>query len=54
VVKRLAATRGLDTSARFRRVASLLARKGYSESLSYRVIREALEAEGHEAPVPTD
>ena len=45
-VRRLAATRGLETSARFRRVASLLARKGYSEAVAYRVIREALEAEG--------
>ncbi len=47
-VKRLAATRGLETPARFRRVASLLARKGYSEAVAYRVIREALEAEGDE------
>jgi regulatory protein len=44
--KRLAATRGLDTTVRFRRTASLLARKGYSSQLAYRVIREALEAEG--------
>ena len=43
--KRLAATRGLDTAARFRRTASLLARKGYPSQLAYRVIREALEAE---------
>jgi regulatory protein len=43
--KRLAATRGLDTTVRFRRTAALLARKGYSSQLSYRVIREALEAE---------
>jgi regulatory protein len=48
--RRLAATRGLETPVRFRRVASVLARKGYSESLAYRVIREALEAEGAEAP----
>ena len=51
-VKRLASTRGLETPARFRRVASLLARKGYSEAVAYRVIREALEAEG--APDATD
>lgn len=43
--RRLAATRGLDTTVRFRRTAALLARKGYSSQLSYRVIREALEAE---------
>jgi regulatory protein len=44
--RRLAGTRGLDPQVRFRRVAGLLARKGYSESLAYRIIREALEAEG--------
>jgi hypothetical protein len=32
----------------------LLARKGYSESVAYRVIREALEAEGAEAPTLAD
>ena len=53
-VKRLAATRGLETPARFRRVASVLARKGYSEAVAYRVIREALEAEGLESPVHSD
>ncbi len=52
--KRLAATRGLETPARFRRVASVLARKGYSEAIAYRVIRESLEAEGAEAPTFTD
>lgn len=31
---------------RFRRAASALARKGYPPSLTYRVIREELEAEG--------
>jgi regulatory protein len=49
-VRRLASTRGLETPVRFRRVASVLARKGYSEAVAYRVIREALEAEGAEAP----
>jgi regulatory protein len=50
--KRLASTRGLDTQVRFRRAASLLARKGYSSQLAYRVIREALEAEGATDEVP--
>ncbi|MGQ0630254.1 MAG: regulatory protein RecX [Sporichthyaceae bacterium] len=45
-IKRLASTQGLETAARYRRVASVLARKGYSEAVAYRVIREALEAEG--------
>jgi regulatory protein len=43
--RRLAATRGLDATVRFRRTAAVLARKGYSPELSYRVIREALEHE---------
>jgi regulatory protein len=43
--RRLASTRGLDVSVRFRRAAAELARKGYSPELSYRVIREALEHE---------
>ncbi len=47
-VRRLAASRGADPAARFRRVATLLARKGYSEAVAYRVIREALEAEASE------
>jgi regulatory protein len=50
--KRLAATRGLDAPVRFRRAASVLARKGYSSQLAYRVIREALEAEGAGDDVP--
>ncbi|MGQ0465374.1 MAG: regulatory protein RecX, partial [Sporichthyaceae bacterium] len=44
--RRLASNRGQDPTVRFRRTAALLARKGYSSALSYRVIREALEAEG--------
>jgi len=44
-MRRLAASRGLDVTVRFRRAAAVLARKGYSPELSYRVIREALEAE---------
>lgn len=55
--RRLAACRGLDTAVRFRRVAGVLARKGYSEAVTYRVIREALEAEGADAgnlPDPVD
>lgn len=47
--RRLASSRGQDAGVRFRRTAALLARKGYSPALAYRVIREALEAEGTEA-----
>lgn len=46
VRRRLAATRGLEPQARIRRLAGMLARKGYPAGLSFRVIREALEAEG--------
>lgn len=44
-VRRLAASRGLDPAVRFRRAAGALARRGYSEAVTYRVIREALEYE---------
>jgi regulatory protein len=46
VARRLAATRGQPTPARVRRLISVLARKGYSPALAYRVAREALEQEG--------
>jgi regulatory protein len=48
VAKRLAATRGLDRVKRTRRLVGMLARKGYSGGLAYRVVREALENEGVE------
>jgi regulatory protein len=44
--RKLAATRGQPTQARVRRVAGLLARKGYPSGLTFRLIREALEREG--------
>lgn len=43
--RRLAGTRTLAKPARFRRLMGVLARKGYSEALAYRVVREALEYE---------
>ena len=46
VARRLAATRGQPTQARVRRLVGVLARKGYSQALAYRVAREALEQEG--------
>jgi regulatory protein len=56
VAKRLPATRGLDPAKRTRRLLGVLARKGYSGGLAYRVVREALEAEGVEdvPDVPLD
>ncbi|WP_373315677.1 recombination regulator RecX [Planotetraspora phitsanulokensis] len=46
VARKLAATRGADPKTRTRRLAGMLARKGYSPGLAFRVVREALEAEG--------
>ena len=46
VERKLAGTRGLPPEQRTRRLAGMLARKGYPAGLSFRVIREALEAEG--------
>ena len=49
VERKLAATVGQAPEARVRRLAGMLARKGYTPGLAFRVIREALEAEGLEA-----
>ncbi len=46
VARRLAATAGQPLPARIRRLTGVLARKGYPQSLAYRVVREALEQEG--------
>jgi regulatory protein len=46
VARRLADTRGQPVPARARRLVGMLARKGYSQALAYRVVREALEQEG--------
>ncbi|MBP2702734.1 recombination regulator RecX [Microbispora sp. RL4-1S] len=48
VRRKLATTRGADPQARIRRLAGMLARKGYSPGLAFRIVREALEAEGVE------
>ncbi|MFI6645072.1 recombination regulator RecX [Streptomyces sp. NPDC050504] len=48
VERKLRATRGLDREKRLRRLAGMLARKGYGEGLALRVVREALEAEGED------
>lgn len=47
--KKLVSTRGLPPEQRTRRLAGLLARKGYPAGLAFRVIREALESEGEPA-----
>ncbi|WP_053645389.1 regulatory protein RecX [Streptomyces sp. XY431] len=46
VDRRLRATRGLERQTRTRRLVGLLARRGYSEGLAFRVVRDALDAEG--------
>ncbi|MDK1476428.1 recombination regulator RecX [Streptomyces sp. 549] len=45
VERKLRATRGLDGEKRIRRLAGMLARRGYSEGLALRVVRQALKAE---------
>lgn len=48
VAHRLAASVGLEPAARMRRIAGVLARKGYSAGLAYRLVKEALEREAEE------
>jgi regulatory protein len=45
VERKLASTKGQPAETRTRRMAGMLARKGYPAGLAFRVIREALEAE---------
>ncbi len=52
VARRLPATAGMPDPARMRRLAGVLARKGYGPGLAYRVVREALEEEAADGPVP--
>lgn len=54
VQRRLRVTAGLPPEARVRRLAGLLARKGYPAGLAFRVVREALVQEGAEVDVPSD
>ena len=46
VDSRLRATKGLDPQVRTRRLVGMLARKGYSGSIAFRVVKEALAEEG--------
>ncbi|MET9930974.1 MULTISPECIES: recombination regulator RecX [unclassified Streptomyces] len=48
VARKLRATRGLERDRRLRRLAGMLARKGYPEGMALRVVRQALEAEGED------
>lgn len=49
VEAKLRATRGLEREKRIRRLAGMLARRGYGEGLALRVVRQALEEEGDDA-----
>ncbi|SCK48663.1 regulatory protein [Streptomyces sp. WMMB 714] len=48
VERKLRSTRGLAQEKRIRRLAGMLARKGYGEGLALRVVRQALEEEGED------
>ncbi|MFF3035658.1 recombination regulator RecX [Streptomyces rubiginosohelvolus] len=48
VARKLRSTRGLDRDKRLRRLAGMLARKGYGEGMALRVVRQALEGEGED------
>ncbi|WP_433254157.1 recombination regulator RecX [Streptosporangium sp. CA-135522] len=50
VARKLPSTRGLEPATRTRRLAGMLARKGYGPGLAFRVVREALENEEAESP----
>jgi regulatory protein len=50
VAKRLPSTRGLPYEVRVRRLAGMLARKGYSAGLAHRVVRDAIAADGPGLP----
>ncbi|MFD4027820.1 recombination regulator RecX [Streptomyces sp. NPDC058576] len=48
VARKLRSTRGLERDKRLRRLAGMLARKGYGEGMALRVVRQALEEEGED------
>ncbi|MFE3740591.1 recombination regulator RecX [Streptomyces sp. NPDC059134] len=48
VARKLRATRGLERDRRVRRLAGMLARKGYPEGMALRVVKRALEEEGED------
>jgi len=54
VDRKLRATAGLPADARVRRLAGVLARKGYPAGLAFQVVREALAAEGDQVELGFD
>lgn len=49
VDRKVAATRGLPSQTRVRRLAGMLARKGYSAGVAFAVVREALADDGDDS-----
>ena len=54
VDRKIGASAGLAPDVRVRRLAGMLARKGYPASVAFRVVKEALAAEGQEADLAFD
>ncbi|WP_109508779.1 regulatory protein RecX [Nocardioides speluncae] len=54
VRKKLRSLRGVDQTTATRRLAGMLARKGYSSGVAFAVVREELAAAGLEAAEPTN
>jgi regulatory protein len=54
VQRRLIGTRGLTPDAQVRRLAGMLARKGYPAGTAFRVVREALAEQGAQIDVAFD
>ncbi|MCI2421884.1 recombination regulator RecX [Saccharopolyspora sp. K220] len=52
VQRKLRTMTTLDQTAKMRRLVGMLARKGYSEGLAFRVVREEVEQSGGGAPDP--
>lgn len=48
VARKLRSTRGMERDRRVRRLAGVLARKGYPQGVALRVVKQALEAEGED------
>ena len=48
MAKRIRSTRGLDHQVRVRRLAGMLARKGYPSGVALSVVKDALAAEGEQ------
>lgn len=48
VARKLRSTRGMERDRRVRRLAGMLARKGYPQGVALRVVKQALEAEGED------